>query len=177
MDNPLVVLVNPDDKTIGEIDKISAHKFAMLHRAFSVIIHRENEGKLEILLQQRQFSKYHCGGLWTNTCCSHPLPQESIIHAGERRLMEEMGIQATLSLIGQFHYVAVLDHGFFENELDSVLIGRLTDDSDIPFNPDEVNSVKWISLPEVYAWLKKSPEEFTPWFKPALDLFVASLES
>lgn len=174
-DNPLVVLVNPNDEAIGTMDKMAAHKFAMLHRAFSVIIHRENKGQIEILLQQRQFSKYHCGGLWTNTCCSHPLPKEGIIPAGERRLVEEMGIKSTLTLIGQFHYVAVLDHGFFENELDSVLVGT-TDYEAIPFNESEVNAAKWVTLPEVYAWLKKSPEQFTPWFKPALDIFDAWLE-
>lgn len=174
MNNPLVILVNPDDEAIAVIDKLSAHKYAMLHRAFSVFIYRIHQGKIEMLLQQRQLNKYHCGGLWSNACCSHPLPTETVEQAGARRLKEELGIQSTLQNVGRFHYVAVLDDGFFENEIDYVLVGT-TDNTDIPFNRDEVNDVKWVTADEARAWLKQKPEEFTPWFGRAMDLCLEYL--
>ena len=68
-----IILVNEHDDMVGIIDKLEGHKQGLLHRAFSVFIFNS---KGEMLLQQRAFSKYHSGGLWTNACCSHPLPGE-----------------------------------------------------------------------------------------------------
>lgn len=42
------------------------------------------------MLQRRALEKYHCPGLWTNTCCSHPKPDETSLAAATRRLQEEM---------------------------------------------------------------------------------------
>lgn len=170
-----IVLVSPDDTVLGYTDKISAHRFAMLHRAFSVFLYRSRNGVVEILLQQRQQDKYHCGGLWTNTCCSHPRPNETILSAGMRRLQEELGVTATLRELGQFHYIAVLDNGFYENELDHVLTGEYPEDI-IPFNPAEVQAVQWITLTDLEKWLIEEPEIFTPWFAQAYRLFKGSLD-
>lgn len=175
MNNSEIVLVTPDDQMIGVIDKITAHKYAMLHRAFSIFIYRIRDKKIEILLQQRQIDKYHCGGLWTNSCCSHPLPMENIIDGGERRLMDELGIKAALQEIGCFHYVAVLDNDFFENEIDHVLTGTFNDEY-IPFNPKEVKAVKWVTITELTDWLEKQPGAFTPWFPKALNLFLRTCD-
>ena len=65
-----VILVNPQDEPIGVMEKMEAHQKGLLHRAFSVFVFNK---KGEMLLQQRANQKYHSGGLWTNTCCSHPL--------------------------------------------------------------------------------------------------------
>lgn len=171
MDNNSVILITPNDEVLGTIDKMMAHRFAMLHRAFSVFVYRMIKGNMELLLQQRQMDKYHCGGLWTNTCCSHPTPGEELVAAGERRLLEEIGVQTKLSILGKFHYVASLDNDLFENELDYVLSGLL-DAAEIPFNRDEVNAVKWVSINDLHDWLAKKPEEFTPWFCKALTVFL-----
>lgn len=68
-----VVLVNEADEAIGLMPKLEAHQKGVLHRAFSVFIFNT---KGEMLLQRRAFGKYHSEGLWSNTCCSHPLPDE-----------------------------------------------------------------------------------------------------
>jgi len=173
MNNLEIVLITPNDEPIGIIDKISAHKYAMLHRAFSVFIYRIRNGNIELLLQQRQLDKYHCGGLWTNTCCSHPPPHQDILTSAKKRLQYEMGISADLELIGRFHYVAILDNGFFENELDYVLVGSCYD-QEIPFNEEEVHAIKWISMEELHLELTQSPELFTPWFGKALQVLIDS---
>ncbi|HOX83255.1 MAG TPA: NUDIX domain-containing protein, partial [Chryseolinea sp.] len=66
-----VILVDEFDNAIGIMEKLEAHQKGILHRAFSVLLFNS---KGEILLQKRAIGKYHSGGLWTNTCCSHPLP-------------------------------------------------------------------------------------------------------
>ena len=64
-----VILVDEFDNELGLMEKMEAHEKGLLHRAFSVFV-LNAEG--EIMMQQRAFHKYHSGGLWTNTCCSHP---------------------------------------------------------------------------------------------------------
>ena len=90
----MVILVDKNDNQLGLMEKIEAHKKAVLHRAFSVFILNENN---ELLLQKRALSKYHSPGLWTNTCCSHQRNGESNLEAGIRRLNEEMGFVCKLS--------------------------------------------------------------------------------
>ena len=90
MQNDFVILVDEQDNDIGFMEKIQAHKEGLLHRAFSVFIFNSSN---ELLLQQRALSKYHSAGLWTNTCCSHPRPNESVKDAANRRLFEEMGMR------------------------------------------------------------------------------------
>jgi len=70
-----VILFDKHDNEIGVYEKIKARKEGKLHGAFSVFIFNS---KGELLLQQRAKSKYHSGGLWTNTVCSHPEPNKNI---------------------------------------------------------------------------------------------------
>jgi isopentenyl-diphosphate delta-isomerase len=83
----LVVLVDKNDNPIGHMEKQEAHLKGLLHRAFSIFVFNS---KNELLLQKRALNKYHSGGLWTNTCCSHPRKNETVLNAANRRLMEEM---------------------------------------------------------------------------------------
>lgn len=84
---PQVILVNYEDCEIGVMGKDKAHREARLHRAFSAFLYRGQR----ILLQKRASGKYHCGGLWTNTCCSHTRPGENVSDAAIRRLQEGAG--------------------------------------------------------------------------------------
>jgi isopentenyl-diphosphate Delta-isomerase len=167
--NETIILVDPEDHQMGEIEKILGHEYAMLHRAFSVLIFRKRNGKLQLLLQQRSKKKYHGGGLWTNTCCGHPHPGEGIVMAAEKRLVDEMGIKASLVELGKFHYVASLDNGLTENEIDHVFIGTY-DTDEIPINPDEVANYQWMDVDIVKQELVDNSKKYTPWFKQALEL-------
>ena len=86
-----VILVDPDDRPLGTAPKLAAHRQGLTHRAISVIV-RDAAGRL--MLQQRAFAKYHSGGLWTNTCCSHPRPGEDTAAAASRRLARGNGHSA-----------------------------------------------------------------------------------
>ncbi|MFT5337829.1 MAG: isopentenyl-diphosphate delta-isomerase [Luteibaculaceae bacterium] len=166
-----VVLVNEEDQNLGLMEKMEAHEKGLLHRAFSVLVMNSNG---EMLLQKRALSKYHCGGLWTNACCSHPRENESLQDAATRRLQEELGAVYPVKKLYSFIYKAKLDHGLTEHELDHVFLAE-TDELPTQFNPDEVAEVKWMQLNELEQSMHQNPELYTPWFRIVFPKFKASL--
>ena len=156
-----VILVDKHDVEQGTMEKIEAHKNGgTLHRAFSVFVFNT---KGELLLQRRALHKYHSGGLWTNTCCSHPRPGETVREAGHRRLEEEMGMQCKLVELFSFEYKAELDGGMTEWELDHVLLGLSNKEPSI--NEEEVAEFKYMPLDDIDEDLNKNPQNYTEWFK------------
>jgi isopentenyl-diphosphate delta-isomerase len=167
-----VILVDKDDCEIGVMEKMEAHKQAVLHRAFSVFLFNP-QGKM--LLQQRALTKYHSAGLWTNSCCSHPRPGETLENAVSRRLIEEMGIATKVSKAFDFIYQAELPDNLNEYEFDHVFIG--TYDADVRPNHLEVANFVYQSIEEVEANLQSHPEKFTVWFKIAFPKVVTWYQS
>ncbi|MGC1243345.1 MAG: isopentenyl-diphosphate Delta-isomerase [Chryseosolibacter sp.] len=155
-----VILVDVNDKVVGTMEKMEAHRKGVLHRAFSVILFND-AGKL--LLQKRSKSKYHSSGLWTNTCCSHPLPGETMDAATRRRLKQEMGIDLQPTFSHRFIYKADLDHGLTEHELDHVYIGTFNGSPDI--NQKEVEDWKYVDLQSLKQDMRQNPSDYTAWFK------------
>lgn len=154
-----VILVNEEDKVLGYMEKQEAHIKGLMHRAFSIFIFNE---KNELLLQQRAIEKYHSGGLWTNTCCSHPRKNETNIEAAYRRLNEEMGMSCVLNKVFSFTYKAVLDKGLTEHEFDHVFFGFTNQKPNI--NLDEVSGFRYISISDLEKEVITKPEFFTEWF-------------
>lgn len=154
-----VILVDENDREVGLMEKMEAHQKGLLHRAFSVLVFNE---KGELLLQRRAFGKYHSEGLWTNTCCSHPYPGESIIEAGKRRLFEEMGFTCELTEVFSFIYKAELENGLIEHELDHVFVGFSEETPHL--NLEEVSAFKWMSIDEIKLDMDKNPSQYTAWF-------------
>ncbi len=159
-----VILVNSDDEVIGSMEKMEAHEKGLLHRAFSVFVFNS---KNELLIQRRAFGKYHSEGLWTNTCCSHPSPGESILEAAKRRLMEEMGMECGMKSIFSFIYNVELENGLKEHELDHIVIGLSNVDPIL--NLEEASDFKWISLSEIKSDMDLLPQKYTSWFKIILN--------
>ena len=155
-----IILVDENDNEVGLMGKMDAHLQGRLHRAISVFIFNS---KGELLLHQRADGKYHSGGLWTNTCCSHPRPGESALEAAHRRLKEEMGMQCHLQPAFRFLYKAVLDNHLTEHELDHVFVGTC-DTAPVP-DPTEVKDWKYMNEEQVSKELTVSPEKYTAWFK------------
>lgn len=158
--NEFVVLVDENDRQTGLMEKLEAHQKGLLHRAISVFVFNSRG---EMLIHRRALEKYHSGGLWTNTCCSHPRPDEDVAAAAVRRLSEEMGMSCTLTRSFDFIYRAELDHELTEHELDHVFTG--TSDADPNPDPAEVMDWRWIGRNELHERLKAHPEEFTAWFR------------
>jgi isopentenyl-diphosphate delta-isomerase len=155
-----VVLVNEADEVVGRMEKLAAHREGLLHRAFSVFVFH-SDGRL--LLQRRATTKYHSGGLWTNTCCGHPRPGESTVDGAARRLWEEMRIDPALIERFSFSYRAELDNGLVEHELDHVFFATYDNGADP--DPEEADGWRYLHPIDVDHELLAHPERYTAWFK------------
>lgn len=167
----LVTLVDAADRATGVAEKLTAHQGAGLrHRALSAFLLEADD---RILLQRRARAKYHFAGLWSNSCCTHPRPDESVTAAGESRVLQELGLRCRLREVGVFTYRARdLSTGLVEHEVDHVLVGRAygppTPD------PEEVDEIMVMGADELDAELQRSPERFTPWLAEALAILRAT---
>lgn len=155
-----VILVDNNDQEVGVMPKLEAHQKGLLHRAFSVFLFNS---KGQLLLQQRAAEKYHSAGLWSNTCCSHPLPGEPTEDAATRKLLQEMGIKADLKPVFNFTYKVKVENELMEHEYDHVFFGNF--DGLPVMNPDEVQNWKYISLKDLELQMILHPENYTEWLK------------
>ena len=155
------MLVNERDEEVGVMEKLEAHRNGgKLHRAFSIFIF---DPKGNVLLQLRARSKYHAGGLWTNTTCSHPRPGEDVLAAAHRRLREEMGFDTKLEEVFSFIYRADVGNGLTEYEYDHVLCGVY--EGPVRPNPEEADGYAWVRWDFVVQDVEKHPDVYTPWFR------------
>ncbi|MBI2549015.1 isopentenyl-diphosphate Delta-isomerase [Candidatus Woesearchaeota archaeon] len=172
MHTETLILVDEHDQVIGYGEKMAVHREGRLHRAFSLFVINE---KKELMLQQRALGKYHSGGLWTNTCCSHPRPDETISLAAHRRLPEEMGFDCDLHELCSFTYEVKFPNGLQEHEFLHVLVGHYNGKPVL--NNEEAEDWKWAS----FSWLQKDivlhPEHYTAWFLIAFPRVVQALRS
>jgi len=160
-----VVLVDENDREVGNEEKMKAHlDGGKLHRAFSIFVFNS---KGETLIQKRANGKYHCPGLWSNTCCGHPRPGEELTSAAHRRLKEEMGFDCDFKEISSFIYKTGFDNGLTEWEFDHFFVGEY--DGEVKANPNEAGEWKWIEMEELKKDIKENPQDYTYWFKMALD--------
>jgi isopentenyl-diphosphate delta-isomerase len=159
-----IILVDKNDNQVGVGEKLDVHIKGSLHRAFSVFIF---SSKGEMMLQKRAVTKYHGGGLWTNTCCGHPRPGEDVRSAAMRRLKEEMGFSCYLQKMFDYVYKVKLDKGMTEHEFLHVYRG--TYDGTPVLNPLEADGWKWVNVQELKNDIKTNPETYTPWFKLSME--------
>lgn len=158
----LLVLTDLLDRQTGTATKDRAHRSGLLHRAFSVMLYRENGDSREYLLARRAGGKYHSAGLWANSCCSHPRCGEETLAAARSRVRRELGCEAAgLKEIGAFVYRAVFPDGLCEYEFDHVLIGRM--EGELNPDPEEVSETRWVSAEALASLPAEAPDQFAPW--------------
>lgn len=165
-----VILVDENDQEIGLEPKLAAHQKGLLHRAFSIYV-RDAQGKL--IMQRRAPTKYHSGGLWTNTCCGHPRPGEDTTAAAHRRLGEEMGFDCELREVTSLTYRAELDKGMTEHEFLHVFVG--TFEGEPVLNPEEADSYARTALLDLERDMADHPDAYTAWLKICLPRIASSL--
>lgn len=169
-EEPDVILVDENDVQIGTEKKLRAHQNGgKLHRAFSIFIFNS---KGETLLQQRAHTKYHAPLMWANACCSHPFPGESIMKASRRRLQEELGFDCPLEEKFSFTYREPVGNSLTEYEFDHVMFGMY--EGEIRPNPEEVETVKWISLEDLSEDIIENSSDYAPWLRVCLDRVIAA---
>ena len=159
-----LILVDYDDNECGSMGKLAVHEKHLLHRAFSVFIF--NGTGEQVIIQKRADHKYHSGGLWANTCCSHPRAGEALPDAVSRRLREEAGIECPVKEAGSFIYYAPFADGLAEYEYDHVFVGSY-DGAFVP-DPAEAQEMKAVDVNWLRGDIAAHPEKYAPWFFTAL---------
>ncbi len=163
----LLIVTDTQDRQIGVMEKLEVHRKGLLHRAFSVFLFRGDE----MLIQKRARAKYHSGGLWANTCCSHPRSGEPLREAVRRRLKEEAGIQCSVEELCSFIYRAEFANGLCEYEIDHVFVGEY--DGAFHPNPEEAETMRYVSIDRLERELLQNPQKFAPWFLTAAPMAIA----
>ena len=161
-DNNLHELITGiEDNAFYPVEKLDAHKRNVPHVAISIFVF---DGP-RLLLQKRASTKYHSGGLWANTVCSHPRWQESAADCAQRRLSDELGWQLPLKSIGKITYEAQVG-ALFENEQVHCFTGQFNPSINTNrFNRDEVSDIKWLTIDEILEGINNHPASYTEWFK------------
>ena len=177
-----VILVDTDDKLIGSMSKVDAHRGnGVLHRAFSILIFDDND---RLLIQKRASHKITFPDVWANTVCSHPLHVDSEIGADAlgsgskvaavRKMEQELGIISgtipveNIHIITRMLYKARADEIWIENELDNILFARAPNNLELNVNSNEISEIAWISQHEMENWLSDHPTRsgiIAPWFR------------
>ncbi|MEE9334295.1 MAG: NUDIX domain-containing protein [Granulosicoccaceae bacterium] len=162
IDNNLHELITGiKDNALYPVEKLDAHERNVPHIAISIFVF---DGQ-RLLLQKRAAGKYHSGGLWANTVCSHPRWQETATDCAQRRLNDELGWQVPLQNIGEITYEAQVG-ALFENEQVHCFSGQFDRSIDTDrFNRDEVSDIRWLTIDEIIKDINCHPNIYTEWFK------------
>ena len=157
-----VVLLDEDGMPIGRADRMQVHSTTTpLHLAFSTYVFNAHG---EVLVTRRALAKKTWPGVWTNSCCGHPKPGESLEDAARRRIREELGLNVgpLVSLLPDFRYRAVDASGIVENEICPVFAAFVPDEQPIA-NPDEVSEWAWVPWENLSAAITATPHVYSPW--------------
>lgn len=166
--HPVIIPAIAADGSLYPVEKLHAHRQALFHLAVSVFVFDGNE----LLIQRRAASKYHCPGLWANTCCTHPHWDEQLAVCAERRLAEELGFTLPLTMRRVEEYSADVGAGLHEHE--KVTMYSAEADRQvlkIDPNPAEVDAIRWVTADDLRREMAETPDAFTPWFKIYLERF------
>jgi isopentenyl-diphosphate delta-isomerase len=160
-DDAPVVLLDEHRRPTGQLPKSQVHhRETPLHLAFSCYVFDE-AGRL--LMTRRAIGKRTWPGVWTNSCCGHPMPEEPAEQAASRRLREELGLRLVRSAVAlpEFSYRAVAPDGVVENEFCPVLVAAV--EGEPQPDPAEVLEVRWASWAQVVDLVTAAPWAVSPW--------------
>jgi len=158
-----VVLLNDRGEPVGQQPKSTVHHFETpLHLAFSLYLFSVDG---DLLMTRRALTKVAWPGVWTNSCCGHPMPGETMTHAIERRVFVELGVEIedVRSVLPDFSYRARDAGGIWENEICPVFSATLHPSAKLRPNPAEVMDHAWSDPAHVVAATAATPFAFSPW--------------
>ncbi|NPD06868.1 isopentenyl-diphosphate Delta-isomerase [Nocardioides sp. zg-1308] len=156
----LVVLLDEDGGAVGTADKSQVHHAGTpLHLAFSCYLFDEAGN---VLVTQRALAKRTFPGVWTNSCCGHPAPGESLPDAVRRRVQQELGtgVRDLTLVLPRFRYTAEQE-GVVENEMCPVFVAVA--DGPVTRDPDEVEATTWEPWPEFRAAVLDGSRTVSAW--------------
>ncbi|AEF40586.1 isopentenyl-diphosphate Delta-isomerase [Hoyosella subflava] len=158
----LVVLLDGNNQPAGTMLKREVHSTETpYHYAFSCYLFDSTGTR--VLMTRRALSKQTWPGVWTNTCCGHPAPGESLVDAAVRRVHFELGVHigGVKIAVPEFSYRAVDTSGMVEHEFCPILTGALETDPEP--NPEEVCDWAWLPWATVVSLALEAPSLLSPW--------------
>ncbi|HIT75410.1 MAG TPA: isopentenyl-diphosphate Delta-isomerase [Candidatus Avipropionibacterium avicola] len=164
-----VVLLDGRGHQIGVADRRTVHSTATpRHLAFSCWLVAA-DGR--VLITRRALGKRTWPGVWTNSCCGHPRPDEQLDHAVRRRVHEELGVELdeVVCALPDFSYRAVDRSGLVENELCPMFHATAVDGELSP-DPHEVVDWTWEQPERLRQAMTHAPYAFSPWARQQLPL-------
>jgi len=169
----LVVLLDDHDRPCGTASRMSVHTDRTpRHLAFSCYLFDEHG---RVLLTRRALGKVTWPGVWTNSCCGHPRPGESMEDAVRRRVGQELGaaVGGLQLVLPDFGYRAVDASGIVENEACPVWVGRLAET--VRPDPAEVCETAWIRWDDLSRIADTAPALLSPWCALQVPLLDAAI--
>ncbi len=162
-----VILVDENDNPIGREEKVRCHMpEGKLHRAFTALLFEEDTHNL--ILAKRASQKMLWPKYWDGTFASHPRESETYVSSCERRMPEELGVQARFEYLHKFEYhIQYKDIGS-ENEICATLIGTIQNISNLAYIKDEIEDIKTVSTKTLVQDIKEKPSQYCPWMLAAL---------
>jgi isopentenyl-diphosphate delta-isomerase type 1 len=163
VDKDQVVLLDNDRRPSGQMSRRSVHsKDTPLHLAFSLYLFNRSH---EVLMTRRSLSKSTWPGVWTNTCCGHPRPAETIDVAVRRRLSAELGLTVSSieCVMPSFSYQAYDFNGICENEVCPVYVGLIESHQTPSPDAAEVMDWVWTDWTDTKLAIERAPFAFSPW--------------
>lgn len=172
MSEEFVILVDKDDNPIGTEEKVRCHMpDGLLHRAFTALLF---DGDCRLVLGRRAGTKMLWPGYWDGTFASHPRTTETYVSSGQRRMPEELGVEASLDYMHKFEYhVPYRDVGS-ENEICATLIGVIDDAGKLAGAEGEIDKVRAVPADALFSEIELDPGRYCPWMLIALDLLDRS---
>lgn len=159
--DPIIAAI-AEDGSFFPIGKMQAHRDAIFHLAVSVFVFSGEH----LLIQRRAAHKYHCGGQWANTCCTHPHWDEPLATSAARRLREELGFGVPLAERHEVEYSADVGNGLHEHERVTMFVGQVDRHTLVVRpNPEEVAETCWVTPTQLRADIGSRPAAYTPWFR------------
>jgi isopentenyl-diphosphate Delta-isomerase len=158
---PAMIPAIGEDGALYPIEKLEAHRTGTLHQAVSIFVFCGED----LLIQKRALNKYHCGGTWANTCCTHPHWGESLDDSAHRRLREEMGFNLPLARASIIDYRAEVTAGLIEHERVQVYVAHINRSAiEIALNEAEVCDFAWAKVDHLKQDAQTNPATYAPWF-------------
>ncbi len=151
---PLIQIVDENDKPISAMSIKEAHEKSATHRIVRVMV--ENPKNKKILLQKRSTQMDTWPDCWDNSAAGHVDAGEDYFTAAKRELREEIGIQTEkLEELGSYYSEDDRGDGIIVKRFNKVY--RLFSEVD-NFNIDksEVSEVHWFTLEEIKSLLNNN---------------------
>lgn len=167
----LVVLLDDDGRRIGAAPKSDVHHEATpLHLAFSCYLF-DDRGR--VLLTRRALHKRTFPGVWTNSFCGHPAPEETVEEAVQRRARDELGVEIVglNCVLPDFRYHAVDANGVAENEVCPVFCASAAGAVDA--DSREIMQTAWVPWDQLRIAVEL-PWAISPWAIEQIPLLAAA---